>query len=41
MKYVLDEMFAFRFYEKKDGPFVSLRQFNYDEVTEIGKKASL
>ena len=41
MKYVLDEMFAFRFYEKKDGSFVSLRQFNYDEVTEIGKKAGI
>ncbi len=41
MKYILDEMFAFRFFEKKDGPFVSLRQFGYDEVSEIGKKAGI
>lgn len=41
MKYILDEMFAFRFFEKKDGPFISLRQFDYDEVTEIGKKAGI
>lgn len=41
MKYKLDEMFAYRFYEKKKGPFESIRQFNFDEVTQIGKSAGI
>lgn len=41
MKYIIDEMYAFRFYEKKDGPFVSIRQFSYDEVSKLGQKGGM
>ena len=41
MKYILDELYAFRFYENKDGPFVSIRQFSDNEVTKIGQDAGI
>lgn len=41
MSYKLEEMSAFRFYEKQKGPFESIRQFNYDELTQIGKTVGI
>lgn len=41
MKYELDNMYAYRFYEKKDGPLVTIRNFNENEVSCIGSKAGI
>lgn len=41
MKYKLDNMYAYRFYEKKDGPLVTIRNFNENEVSCIGSKAGI
>ena len=41
MGYVLDDMFAYRFYEKRDGPLVSLMYYDDQTVTAIGQKAGI
>lgn len=41
MKYKLSELFAYRFYEKKDGPFVTLVQFDTNKIHKIGCAAGI
>lgn len=41
MKYKLENMYAYRFYEKKNGPLVTIRNFNENEVSNIGSEAGI
>jgi hypothetical protein len=41
MRLKLEELYAYRFYEKKDGPLVTIRQFNSEEIDNIGYKAGI
>ncbi|WP_270564204.1 HD domain-containing protein [Clostridium beijerinckii] len=41
MELKLDDLYAYRFYEKKDGPLVTIRQFNREEISDIGYRAGI
>lgn len=41
MSYKLNDFHAYRFYEKKEGPLVTIRQYSSEEVSDIGFKAGI
>lgn len=41
MTYKLENLFGYRFFEKKEGPLVTIRKYTKKEVDEIGKRAGI
>lgn len=41
MRYVLKELYAYRFFEQKDGPLDTIRKYALDEISTIGRNAGI
>lgn len=41
MRYVLNDLYAYRFFERKNGPLDTIRKYTLEELEDIGRKAGV